>query len=185
MAIETGKRPNCAGETEHGKATQGWSPESVVSAIRHSLGLVALSHTPYFADLFDPALIDRIRHPAEMDFDRAAVARPWQINAAGKRYFVPGSAADLISYTSCVVSCCPQIRRAWALSGPDEDCGPPEMEELERSRVGEHPWKYYWNNLHHRSEYLVDAGYPWVFNADIEKCAEKIVAVVIAGLLSE
>lgn len=162
-----------------------WSPGNVVRAIRRSLGLVALSYTPYFPELFDDRLINRVKHPSEIDFDPDNVARPWPIDAVGKRYFVPGSADDLINYTSCVIACCPQIERAWELSGPDEDNGPPARDELAQGRIGEWPWKQYWNEFHRHSGRIANSGYPWVLNADIEACAAKIDAGILAHLLSE
>jgi hypothetical protein len=162
-----------------------WTPENVVRAIRRSLGLVALSYTPYFSELFDDRLIGRIKHPADIDFDPARVARPWLIEAAGKRYFVPGSAQDLIHYTSCVIACCPQIKHAWELTGPDADNGPPAQDELALGRIGERPWKHYWNEFHRRSGSIANSGYPWVLNADIESCAAMIDGEGLAELLSE
>ncbi len=164
---------------------QDWSAENVVRAIRRSLGSVALSYTPYFSELFDDRLINRVKHPAEIDFDSDNVAQPWRIEAAGKQYFVPGSTEDLINYTSCVIACCPQIKQAWELSGPSEDCGPPSRIELALNRIGEGPWKNHWNEFHRRSDRIANSGYPWVLNADIETCASIINTEILANLLSE
>jgi hypothetical protein len=168
-----------------GRIVEVWSPDRVVRAIRHSLGRVAQSYTPYFPELFDEGLAKRVRHPADIDFDPARVGRPWPIKAAGKRYFVPGSFDDLIHYTSCVIACCPAIERAWADSGVSEDCGPPTRDELAQGLVGEAPWKQYWNEFHRRSREIAKAGYPWVLNADIENCAAAIDGEKLADLLLE
>ncbi len=157
----------------------------MLRAVRRSLGRVALSYAPYFPALFDEPLSRRIRHPSEIDFDPARVAAPWPIHAAGKRYFVPGCLEDLLDYTSCAVAVCPAIRRAWRHTGTAADCGPPSWDELWMGRVGERPWKAYWNEFHRRSRAIADSGYRWVLNADIERCAERIDAGVLARLLAE
>ncbi len=146
---------------------------------------MALSYTPYFPELFDDGLIKRVKHPAEIDFDPARVARPWPIEAVGKRYFVSGSADDLIHYTSCVIACCPENARAWSHSGPSSDRGPPSWDALALGRVGERPWKQYWNEFHRRSGRIASSGYPWVLNADIEYCAATVDGAVLADLLAE
>jgi len=165
--------------------SQEWSEELVLRAMRRSLGRVALSYAPYFPALFDQTLGARIRHPSDIEFDPARVAAPWPIHAAGKRYFVPGCHEDLLDYTSCVIAVCPAIRRAWSHAGTTADCGPPSWDELQRGRVGELPWKTYWKELHRRSGAYAAAGYRWVLSADIERCAERIDAGVLARLLTE
>jgi len=162
-----------------------WSEELVLRAIRRSLGQVALSYTPYFPALFDEALGRHARPPSAVEIDPSRVAAPWPIQAAGKRYFVPGSLADLLDYTSCVVALCPAIRRAASDAGTSADCGPPSWDELQAGSVGERPWKAYWNGFHRRSNAYAAAGYPWVLNADIERCAESIDAGRLARQLSE
>ena len=164
---------------------RGWTAESVVRAVRRSLGLVALSYAPYFPELFDEELINRIKHPAEIDFDPAKVVRPLAIEAAGRRYYVPGSADDLINYTSCVIACSPQIGYSWDRSGSDEDTGPPTRDELALGRIGEKPWKRYWNEFHRRSGRIVGSGYPWVLDTDIQNCAAEIDGRTLAKLLSD
>lgn len=162
-----------------------WSEELVLRAIRRSLGLVALSYTPYFPALFDGSLGRRVRPPSAIELDPARVAAPWPIQAAGKRYFVPGRLEDLVDYTSCVIALGPAIRRAASAVGTSADCGPPSWDELQAGRVGERPWKSYWNEFHRRSDAYAAAGHPWVLNADIERCAESIDAGALARLLGD
>jgi hypothetical protein len=171
--------------SEQATHNPNWSPDLVIRAIRRSLGLVALSYTPYFAELFDDRLIQRVRHPSEMDFEPSGVTRPWPIEAVGKRYFVPGSVQDLVDYTSCVIACCPQIEDAWKRIGADTDVGPPMQAELAMGRIGEKPWKQYWNEFHRRSRDIADSGYSWVLNADIEACAARIDGEALALTLSD
>lgn len=171
--------------SERAQHDSNWSPELVVRAVRRSLGLVALSYTPYFAELFDERLIQRVRHPSEMDHDPSGVTRPWPIEAVGKRYFVPGNAQDLVDYTSCIIACCPQIEEAWKRIGVDADVGPPMQAELAMGRIGEKPWNQYWNEYHRRSRDIADSGYSWVLNADIEACAARIDADALALTLSD
>lgn len=171
--------------TNEAGSRPGWSVAGVLRALRCPRGLVTLSWTDYFPQIFDDDLAARVRHPSEISFDPAAVAVPYRIPVRNKRFYVPGRLEDLVDYVSCVVACYDGIRTAWQTSGCEEDCGPPRLQELEQGSLGEEPWDSYWNAMHSRVNDLVAAGYPWVLNADVESCAESIDTTVLSKLLAE
>jgi len=162
----------------------GTSTAAVVSAIRNAMDIPVLSHTTYFAEIFQANLESQVPSPGQSFLDGDSIVEPFWLRLGRNRYYLPGSLRDLIAYSSSVVACHAAIHRAWIDSGTDEDCGPPDMNESARGSFGNRPWRIYWQKLHRRLSRWDQSG-DWILQLDVVHCAANIDVDRLTGLLEQ
>src|SRR5713226_5170809 len=80
-----------------------WSPALVAAGVRHPMNTRMYAEAPYLAELYRDDLESRVVHPANLD--KRDFAPPLLLHRGLKRWYLPGSADDLVLHTSCVVAC--------------------------------------------------------------------------------
>ena len=163
-----------------------WSSAAVVSAIRNLRDLPTLSHTSYFAEIWQANLECKVPCPGEVPLDADSIDEPFWFHLGKNRYYLPGSLRDLITYTSSMVACHAAIHRAWIDSGTNEDCAPPDVNESSQGSLGNKPWRIYWRRLHHRMNTWDRGGHDnWILQLDIVHCAANIDVDRVTRLLEQ
>lgn len=159
-----------------------WSPELVVTAVRHPLSMRLYAEAPYIPELYQADLESRVVHPSRVRGD--AFAPPCVLRRRSKVWFVPGSADDLLLHTSCVVACCSAIVRLLTPDADEVDSGPPLVRELSKGTWGLTTMAAYWSRLDRQVERWLATEFTHVVYADIERCIESLHAGRISRLLT-
>jgi hypothetical protein len=150
-----------------------WSPQLVQQAVLHPVSVRLYADSPYLADLYRPDLASRIVHPAEAPVGN--FARPIHLAGAPRRWYLPGSAADLLLHTSCVIACQDAVVRHLDAFSDANDLGPPLLSELSAGSFGDRATMFaYWEQMDARTRHPLDSGFSHVVITDIRRCIESM-----------
>ncbi|MEP7363127.1 MAG: RNA-directed DNA polymerase [Acidobacteriota bacterium] len=156
--------------SEHGAA---WSVGIVAEAALHPISVRLYADAPYIGDLFGPGLLHRVVHPANATIGK--FSHPLHLGSANRRWYLPGSAADLLLHTSCVASCCLAVIRSLSPFTEASDIGPPLVTELSAGSFGFHStMMHYWSRLESETFRHLKAGFTHILFADVSRCIESM-----------
>lgn len=160
-----------------------WSPGFVAEAALHPMNVRLYANSPYLREIYD-SLPRGAVHPADVRLRE--LAHPLMIRRGRRDYFLPGSADDLLLYTSCVVACCPAIIRSLPADFDAFDYAPPLIRELSEGSFGQYPLSVcYWNRMKRASQQYFDAGYSYVLFTDISRCSDSVDIKRMLSLLTQ
>lgn len=135
---------------------------------------------PYAGELHADGFAARIEPPARIP--QGDVSPPLRIVHAGKEYFIPGSADDLVAYTSSVVACLPAILASLVPDAP-EDCGPPSYRQMEERRCGSPAFvRSQWRRLDGRTQAHLATKRP-VAVADVREFGRSVDTALVLDKL--
>src|SRR6267143_1184450 len=161
-----------------------WSARFVEEAALHPTVVRMYACAPYLPELYRRDLQGRITHPANAP--RREFARPLVLPLHGHNYYIPGSADDLLLYTSCVAACCEALVLAWRPDADDFDMGPPLASELSDGSFGRHrTMQAYWARMRRRETRFLSEGFSHVVYADIARCIENVDPQRLTDLLTD
>lgn len=151
-----------------------WSRDSVADWLLNVSHLRLVTTAPYLGELLSPGFLSDLAHPRVASFPDTVP--PLAIRHGGNRYFLPGSARDLVDYLSCVVACIPTILR-----GIDRqetaDYGPPSIATAVTGRSGDaRAMRGAWSRLDATVRHRLSTTGSHVVITDIERFGESIDA---------
>jgi hypothetical protein len=173
-----------SGEVHDALSGADWSTRMVTEATLHPLIVRLYVDSPYVAELYRDDLQRRIVHPANAA--PRNFAHPLLIPRRQRRYYLPGSADDILLHTSCVVACCHALVRYLPADSDAFDFGPPLIRELSEGSFGRHQTMMsYWARLDLAMQRHFDAGFSHVLFTDVARCIESIDPERMLVLLRE
>jgi hypothetical protein len=142
------------------------------------------AEAPYLAELYRDDLESRVVHPANLD--KRDFAPPLLLHRGLKRWYLPGSADDLVLHTSCVVACHLPIVRYMPADSSVYDYGPPLLHELTEGSWGHYRTMLsYWARLERAMQGHLANGFSHVLFADVASCIESVNPERLSALLRE
>lgn len=169
--------------TESTAGCQSVVTEQVLHWLMHPLSIRRLMDWPCLEELFHEDLHERIQ--AIVSGDHTGFARPLRFELTKKRYYYPGSSADLIAFTSGVVECLPAISRKLGPTVDDLDLTPPLADDLARGEGGAiGVMAIHWNRLVKMvDQRRFETGV--VVHADVRRCFGSLGRERLVRLLDE
>lgn len=165
-----------------GAGSDLWSRRFVADLIRNRYNARIYFSAPYLSELFADGFAARIVRPDAIAI--GDVSPPLRIVHAAKEYFIPGTADDLVAYTSSVVACVPTLLGTVLADAP-EDYGPPSFRQMQEGSCGRPGFmRAQWRRLDARTRRHLDTNRPVVV-ADIREFGRSVDTGLIVRKLAE
>ncbi len=161
-----------------------WSAEMVRAMALHPLTVRMYADAPYAAELFSESTWQQLAHPQYSELYEPAP--PIVLSKGRKRYYLPGSARDLVLHTSSVASLFPALARYLDDDHLATDLGPPLHADLCRGSLGtHHSMANYWAMVDSRTQEMFSAGFSHVLLTDIKRCIESVDTDRLSSILKD
>lgn len=139
----------------------------------HPLSVRLYPDAPYTAELFNESTWRQLVHPQYVGMYEPSP--PIALSKGQKRYYLPGSARDMVIHTSCVASLVPALAQYLHTDQRAADLGPPLHSDLCQGSLGSHrSMGHYWAKVDSRTQEMFSAGFSHVLLTDIKRCIESI-----------
>jgi hypothetical protein len=161
-----------------------WSARMVRDITLHPLTVRLYADAPYTRELFTEATWQQLVHPQQVELH--GLAQPIILSKGHRRYYLPGSANDLILHASCVMSLSPALLRYLYVDSVTTDFGPPLEPQLHQGSFGPHQsMRHYWKMVESRTQDLFSVGFSHVLLTDIERCIENVDIEKLSDILRQ